>query len=403
MKKLNKNFNLLADDYLFAKVSAAVEKYKADFPQSDIISLGVGDATQPLVGKVIKACNDAAFEMSTDKFFRGYGPYDGYPFLKQAIVDYYKRRGVVIDIDDVFVTDGAKNGVGNLLDIFDSDVSVMIPDPVYPAYVDANVMAGHKIVYVEGNRGNGFLPMPSKKIKADLIYICSPNNPTGAAYTVDQLKEWVKFALDTDAIIIYDAAYEAFAEEKNIARSIYQVNGARDCAIEICSLSKIAGFTGVRCGWTVIPGGNLTNVNRMWYKRQSIKSNGTGYIVQRMAEAALKGGYDEVVKSLGVYKSNAKLITDKFKKLGMEFTGGVNSPYIWFYTGVDSWEFFDYLLKKAKIVCTPGSGFGKNCNGWIRITAFNTPARTAEAIKRFEMFWKDFIEVRGSIFKPLKK
>ncbi len=403
MKKLNKNFGLLSDDYLFAKVAASVEKYKTDFPNSDVINLGIGDVTQPLPVKVTQACKDAAVEMGIDKYFRGYGPYDGYPFLKDAIVDYYRMRGIAIDPDDVFVTDGAKNGVGNILDLFDPDTVVMIPEPVYPAYVDANVMAGHKIVYIDANKENGFLPMPPKKAKVDLIYICSPNNPTGAAYTVDQLKEWVKFALENDALIIYDAAYEAFIEGEDVARSIYQVTGARDCAVEICSLSKMAGFTGVRCGWTVIPNGNLTQLNRMWYKRQSIKFNGTSYVVQRMAESALRGGYEDVKRIVNLYKRNAKLICDKFTELGIEFTGGVNAPYVWFNTGIDSWEFFEYMLKKAKVVCTPGSGFGKNCNGWIRLSAFNTPERTAEAIKRFEAFWNDFVEVRDKIFKPLKQ
>ncbi len=401
MKKLNKNFRALTDDYLFAEVAKRVEDYKTSFPNSDIISLGIGDVTQPLSLKVTDACKNAANEMSTKTGFRGYGPYDGYPFLKNAIVDYYKLRGIEIDSDEVFVTDGAKNGIGNIFDLFDEYNTVMIPVPVYPAYVDANVMHGHKIVYVNGNRENGFLAMPPRKGKADIIYICSPNNPTGAAYSVDQLKEWVEFALDNDAVILYDAAYESYIESENAAHSIFQVTGARDCAIEFCSLSKMAGFTGVRCGWTVIP--MASPLNRMWLRRQSTKSNGISYIVQRMAESALKGGYEDTKKMVDLYKKNAKIICNKFSELGVEYTGGVDAPYVWFFCGIDSWDFFDYLLKKARIVCTPGSGFGKNCNGWIRITSFNTPERTLDAIKRFEVFWKEFVEVRDKLFKRIDK
>ncbi len=410
MKKLNKNFDRLNDEYLFAEVAKRVDAYKSEFPRSDVISLGVGDVTQPLPIKVVDAGKDAATELSTRLGFRGYGPYDGYPFLKNAIVDYYKLRGVKIDADEVFVTDGAKNGIGNILDLFDESNLVMIPNPVYPAYVDANVMAGRKIVYVDGNRENGFLAMPPRKSKADIIYLCSPNNPTGAAYTVEQLKAWVEFALDNDAVILYDAAYEAFIDEsktgadvepdKRIARSIFEVTGARDCAVEICSFSKMAGFTGVRCGWTVIP--MVSPLNRMWLRRQAIKFNGTSYIVQRMAESALRGGYEDVKKMIKQYKNNAKLITTSFDKLGIEYTGGVDAPYIWFWTGIDSWQFFDYMLKKARLVCTPGSGFGKNSNGWIRVTSFNTPDKTLEAVNRFEAFWKEFIEVKDKLFAPVK-
>lgn len=399
MKKLNKNFKNLADDYLFAEIAKRVEAYKNEFPGADVISLGVGDVTQPLSLKVVDACKAAAMDMSTKTGFHGYGPYDGYPFVKSAIVDYYKRFDVDINADEVFVNDGAKNGIGNFLDLFDPDVTVMIPDPVYPAYVDANVIAGHKIVYVNATKENGFAAMPPKRCTADIIYICSPNNPTGTAYTVEQLKVWVDYALENDALIIYDAAYEAFIDGRSAAHSIFEVTGARDCAVEVCSLSKTAGFTGVRCGWITIP--MASPLNRMWLKRQSIKFNGTSYIVQRMAESALRGGYDDVKKSVAVYKSNAKLIMKKFDALGIEYTGGVHAPYIWFNCGIDSWEFFDYLLKKARIVCTPGSGFGKNGNGWIRLTAFNTPERTEEAVKRFEPFWKEFIDVRDKLFTNL--
>lgn len=399
--KLNKNFNNLKENYLFAEVSKRVEKYKEEFPSADVISLGIGDVTLPLSGKAVEACKEAATEMSTKAGFRGYGPYDGYPFLKNAIVDYYKMRHVEINADEVFVTDGAKNGIGNFLDLFDEDNTVLIPDPVYPAYVDANVLSGHKIIYADATRENGFLAMPPKRTKADIIYICSPNNPTGAAYTAEQLKAWVDYALENNAVIFYDAAYEAYIEGKGIVRSIYEVTGARDCAVEFCSFSKMAGFTGVRCGWTVIPMG--LPLNRMWLHRQAIKFNGTSYVVQRMAERMLRGGYEDTKRMVASYKANAKTIMKKFDALGIEYTGGVNAPYIWFYCGVDSWAFFDYLLKKARIVCTPGCGFGKNGNGWVRLTSFNSAERTEEAMRRFEACWKEFTDVRDKLFAPLDK
>ncbi|MCH5165568.1 MAG: LL-diaminopimelate aminotransferase [Clostridiales bacterium] len=394
--KLNRNFKNLKENYLFAEVSKRVDAYKAEFPNSDIISLGIGDVTIPLSQKAVEACKDSAIAMSTKSGFKGYGPYDGYDFLKNAIVDYYKKRGVKIEADEVFVTDGAKNGIGNFLDLFDAGNTVMIPDPVYPAYVDANVLAGHKVVYVDATKENKFLAMPPKRGKADIIYICSPNNPTGAAYTKDQLKEWVDFALDKQAVILYDAAYEAYINGKTAARSIFEVTGARDCAVEFCSFSKMAGFTGVRCGWTVIP--MSSPLNRMWLHRQAIKFNGTSYVVQRMAESMLKEGFDDSLKMVEAYKKNAKIITDKFDALGIEYTGGEHAPYIWFNCGIDSWQFFDYMLKKARIVCTPGSGFGRNGNGWIRLTSFNSKERTEEAVSRFVPFWKEFVEVRNKLF-----
>lgn len=394
--KLNRNFKELKENYLFSEVASRVDKYKAEFPTADVISLGIGDVTLPLSSKAVDACKDAATSMSTKTGFKGYGPYDGYPFLKNAVVDYYKMRGVDIHPDEVFVTDGAKNGIGNFLDLFDPDNTVMIPDPVYPAYVDANVLAGNKIVYVDATPENGFLAMPPKRGKADIIYICSPNNPTGAAYTKDRLKQWVDYALSTGAVILYDAAYEAYIEVKDIVRSIFEIPGSRDCAVEFCSFSKMAGFTGVRCGWTVIPMGSP--LNRMWLHRQAIKFNGTSYVVQRMAESMLRGGYEDAKRMVASYKHNAKIITKKFDELGIEYTGGVNAPYIWFDCGVDSWQFFDYLLKNARIVCTPGSGFGKNGNGWIRFTSFNSQERTELAMLRFEPFWKQFIEIKEKLF-----
>lgn len=398
--KLNRNFKNLKEEYLFAEVARRVKDYGDKFPNSDVISLGIGDITVPLSLKAVAACKDAANGMSTQSGFHGYGPYDGYPFLKDAIVDYYKMRGIAINADEVFITDGAKNGIGNFSDILDVDNTVMICDPVYPAYVDANIMAGRKIIYADATRENGFLAMPPKKCKADIIYLCSPNNPTGVAYTQEQLKAWVDFALENQAIILYDAAYEAYVEGRGAARSIFEVTGARDCAVEFCSFSKMAGFTGVRCGWTIIP--MCSPLNRMWLHRQAIKFNGTSYIVQKMAESMLRGGYEDVKRMVADSKKNAKIITRKFDELGIEYTGGIHAPYVWFFCGIDSWQFFDYLLAKARIVCTPGSGFGKNGNGWIRFTAFNSQERTEEAIRRFAAFWREFVDVKGKLFAPVK-
>lgn len=386
--KLNKNFDNLKENYLFAEVGRRVQQYKSANPAADVISLGIGDVTIPLSKSAVEACKATGEQMGTVQGFRGYAPYDGYDFLKDAIVDYYKLRNITISADEVFVTDGAKNGIGNFLDLFDSDNVVMIPDPVYPAYVDANVMDGRKIVYCNATRENKFLAMPPKDVKADIIYLCSPNNPTGAAYTKQQLKQWVDYALKNNAVILYDAAYEAYIEGKNIARSIFEAEGARDCAVEFCSFSKMAGFTGVRCGWTIIP--KSSPLNGLWLHRQAIKFNGTSYVVQRMAESMLRGGYAESLDMVKAYKNNAKVITKKFDELGIEYTGGDNAPYIWFYCGVDSWEFFDRLLNKAQLVCTPGSGFGDNGKGWIRLTSFNSSERTKEAVLRFEAFWKEF-------------
>lgn len=397
--KLNKNYKNLSEDYLFAEVSKRVAAYKAEFPQADVISLGIGDITLPLPLKIADACKEAAVELSTKAGLHGYGPYDGYPFMKSAVVDYYKMKGITIDPDEVFIGSGAKDALGDFLDLFDSDNTVMIPDPVYPAYVDANVMDGRKIVYVDGNLENGFLPMPPKKGKADIIYICSPNNPTGAAYNAEQLKAWVDYALEQNAVIFYDAAYESFVNNPKIVRSIFEITGAKDCAVEFCSLSKMAGFTGVRCGWTVIP--LASPLNRMWLRRQSTKYNGTSYVVQRMAARALRGGLEECQRTVAYYRGNAVKIMETFNKLGIEYMGGENAPYVWFYCGINSWEFFDYLLKKARIVVTPGSGFGKNGEGWVRITSFNTSERIADALARFEPFWKEFIATRDKIFKVL--
>lgn len=386
----NLNYRNLAENYLFAEVEKRTAKYLSAHPNNKLLRLGIGDVTLPLVPEVIKALHSAVDDMSKKDTFRGYGPYEGYSFLRDSINGYYKSNGVDISIDEIFISDGAKSDLGNVLDIFSTDGTVLIPDPVYPVYVDTNVMAGRKIIYADANINNGFLPMPERHMHADVIYICSPNNPTGAAYTKTQLKEWVNYANAEGAVILYDAAYECFIEDSNLARSIFQIEGARTCAIEFCSFSKIAGFTGTRCGYTVIPKELEKSgifANKMWLRRQSTKSNGVPYIVQKGAAAVFtERGRKEIQKNLAYYKNNAHLIANAMQELQIWHTGGKNSPYIWFKcpNGMDSWQFFDYLLNNAQVVGTPGAGFGKNGEGFFRLTAFGSAQSTLEAVTRIK-------------------
>ncbi len=392
--KANKNFSNLDENYLFAEVAARTNAYCASHPEKKVLRLGIGDVTLPLAGAVTDAMHDAVNDMSRSATFKGYGPYEGYDFLRDAIAGYYASFGVKISSDEVFVSDGAKSDIGNILDIFSGENTVLIPDPVYPVYVDTNVMAGRKVIYASANERNGFLPMPEKGLEADIIYICSPNNPTGAAYSKDQLKEWVDYANGRGAIILYDAAYECFVAEKDLARSIFEIEGARSCAIEFCSFSKIAGFTGTRCGYTVIPKELVAdgeNVGKMWLRRQSTKFNGVCYIVQKGAAAVFtERGMKEIKENLAVYQRNAKEIASCMERLGIWYTGGKNSPYIWLKCpgGKGSWEFFDELLDNVQVVGTPGAGFGRNGEGFFRLTAFGSEAVTKEATQRIEAYLK---------------
>ena len=388
--ELNRNFNDIKESYLFAEVGARASAYASAHPDKQVLKLGIGDVTLPLVPAVIDALHKAVDEMADSATFRGYGPYEGYGFLRDAIKNYYAGYGVNVSSDEIFVSDGAKSDLGNILDLFAKQNTVLVPDPVYPVYVDTNLMAGRKVIYACANAGNGFLPMPDYKVKADIIYICSPNNPTGASYSTAQLKEWVDYANKLGAVILYDAAYECFITEKDVARSVFQIEGARTCAIEFCSFSKIAGFTGTRCGYTVIPRElekNGLNVNKMWLRRQSTKFNGVPYIVQRGAEAVFtQEGQRQIKENIAFYRRNAKLIADCMDRLGIWYTGGKNSPYIWLKCpgGMGSWEFFDYLLNNAQVVGTPGAGFGENGEGFFRLTAFGSERVTAEAVARIE-------------------
>lgn len=385
---INKNYLNLEASYLFSTIAKKVSEYSEANPDKNIIRLGIGDVTLPLCNAVVNAMKSAVEEMGVQETFRGYGPEQGYDFLKSAIRDYYAKHNVGLELDEIFISDGAKSDLGNILDILGTDNRVMVQDPVYPVYVDTNIMAGRKIVYSDSNESNGFLPMPDENVKADIIYLCSPNNPTGAVYTKEQLAEWIKYARKNNALILFDSAYEAFISDETLPRSIFEIEGAKECAIEFCSFSKTAGFTGTRCGYTVVPNALVyddTKLNKLWLRRQTTKFNGVPYIVQKGAAAVFtEEGQKEIMKNIGYYKENAKIITDALDKLGIWYTGGTNSPYIWLKcpNNMKSWEFFDYLLNNVQIVGTPGSGFGNNGEGYFRLTSFGSREKTVEAMDR---------------------
>lgn len=385
---INKNYLNLEASYLFSTIAKKVSEYSEANPDKNIIRLGIGDVTLPLCNVVVNAMKSAVEEMGVQETFRGYGPEQGYDFLKSAIRDYYAKHNVGLELDEIFISDGAKSDLGNILDILGTDNKVMVQDPVYPVYVDTNIMAGRKIVYSDSNESNGFLPMPDENVKADIIYLCSPNNPTGAVYTKEQLAEWIKYARKNNALILFDSAYEAFISDETLPRSIFEIEGAKECAIEFCSFSKTAGFTGTRCGYTVVPNALVyddTKLNKLWLRRQTTKFNGVPYIVQKGAAAVFtEDGQKEIMKNIGYYKENAKIITDALDKLGIWYTGGTNSPYIWLKcpNNMKSWEFFDYLLNNVQIVGTPGSGFGNNGEGYFRLTSFGSREKTVEAMDR---------------------
>lgn len=394
---INTNYANLKNNYLFSTVAEKVRVYSEAHPQADIIKLGIGDVTKPLAKTVIQALHDAVDENAKAETFMGYGPEQGYAFLREALADYYGKLGADIDADEVFVSDGAKSDIANILDIFSKDCHVVIPDPVYPVYLDTNVMDGRKVSFLNANEGNNFLPMPEDlgtDEKVDILYLCSPNNPTGACYNKDQLQTWVDFANAQGAVIFFDSAYEVFASGTDLPRTIFAIPGARTCAIEIASLSKTAGFTGTRCSYTVVPKELVRDgqsLKDMWFRRQSTKFNGTPYIVQKAAEAVFtEEGYAEIMENIAGYKENAKIIADTLDELGIYYTGGHYSPYVWLKcpNGMSSWEFFDFLLEKAQVVGTPGEGFGKNGEGFFRLTAFNTPERTREAMERLKEILK---------------
>lgn len=395
MPKLNEHYQDLKESYLFSEIAHRVSAYSEAHPDANIIRLGIGDVTLPLGSLAIKGLHEGVDAMASAETFKGYGPEQGYEFLRKAISEYYARNGAEVDPADIFISDGAKSDTGNISELFSNDNVILIPDPVYPVYVDSNLMGGKHVTYISGNAENDFLPMPDPSVHADIIYLCSPNNPTGAVYNKAQLKEWVDYALANDAVILFDSAYEAFVSDPELPRSIYTIEGAKKCAIEFCSLSKTAGFTGTRCGYTVVPrelvftasNGKEMSLHAMWNRRQCTKFNGTSYIIQKGASAVFsEEGMKQCQENIHYYQENARIIAETLKKKNIRFFGGVHSPYIWFECpdGMESWEFFDYLLNNAQVVGTPGAGFGENGKNYFRLTSFNNHENTIEAMKRFE-------------------
>ncbi|MDD3252375.1 MAG: LL-diaminopimelate aminotransferase [Lachnospiraceae bacterium] len=395
MPKLNEHYQDLKESYLFAEIAHRVAAYTQAHPDQKVIRLGIGDVTLPLGSLALAGLHEGVDAMASPDTFKGYGPEQGYAFLRDAISAYYARSGVSVDAGDIFISDGAKSDTGNIAELFDADNVILIPDPVYPVYVDSNVMSGKKVTYISGNAENAFLPMPDPAVHADIIYLCSPNNPTGAVYNREQLQEWVNYALANDAVILFDSAYEAFITDPDLPRSIYAIEGAKRCAIEFCSLSKTAGFTGTRCGYTVVPkelvftasNGVQMSLHAMWNRRQSTKFNGTSYIVQSGAAAVFtEDGMKQCRANIQYYQENARIIADTLTRKNIRFFGGVHSPYIWFEcpNGMESWAFFDELLTRAQVVGTPGAGFGENGKHYFRLTSFGNHENTLEAMKRFE-------------------
>lgn len=396
MPQINENYLKLEKNYLFINIAKKVNAYKEAHPDADIIRMGIGDVTLPICKAAVDAMKKGADEMGVKETFKGYEDSGaGYDFLREAVSGYYKSFGVDVPADDIRINDGAKADCGNIVDIFGDDNTILITDPAYPVYVDSNLMSGRKVIYADSNEENGFAAMPDENVHADIIYLCSPNNPTGSAYTKDQLKTCIDYALKNNAVIIYDAAYEAFITEEDIPRSIYAVEGAKKCAIEMCSLSKTAGFTGMRCGYTVVPkeltakasDGTEVSLKQLWNRREGSKFNGVSYPVQCAAAAVFTPeGQEQIKVNISYYQQNAKTIASALDELGIKYTGGKNSPYIWLKcpNGLGSWEFFDLLLEKANVVGTPGAGFGKNGEGWFRLTSFGDKDRTVEAMERIK-------------------
>lgn len=386
----NMNYANLKDSYLFFKIAQKTKKFLENNPGKKLLRLGIGDVSLPLCDAVIGALHEAVNDQAVKERFHGYMPECGAPFLREAIAEYYNKRGVKITADEVFVSSGASDELGDILDLFDRSATALVIEPAYPAYVDANVMAGRKILHLSSDERNGFLPRPDQSVKADILYICSPNNPTGAAYNKEQLKEWVDFAADNGSVILFDAAYEAFIEDDDIPHSIFEVAGADECAIEICSLSKTAGFTGTRLGYTVIPKRlerNNMNFNAMWVRNRTTKTNGVSYIIQKGGAAVFTSeGQSQIKRNIALYKENAKRIMSALDKVGIRYTGGRNAPYVWMKCpgGMGSWEFFDLLLNKIQVVGTPGEGFGSCGEGYFRFSSFGSTEETKEAADRLQ-------------------
>ncbi|MBO4898604.1 MAG: LL-diaminopimelate aminotransferase [Clostridia bacterium] len=384
----NMNYANLKDSYLFYNISQKIKAYLEKNPDKHLYRMGIGDVSLPLCDAVIKALHEGVNDQAEKESFHGYMPECGAPFLRETIADYYGRRGVFLSSEEVFVSSGASDELGDILDLFDRSGTALVIEPAYPAYVDANVMAGRKIEFLASNKENGFLPEPTEDLKADLLYICSPNNPTGAVFSREKLKKWVDYANKNGSVILFDAAYEAFIEDDSLPHSIFEIEDAKTCAIEICSLSKTAGFTGTRLGYTVIPKTlerNGMNLNAMWVRNRTTKTNGVSYIIQKGASAVFTPeGQEQIHNNIRIYKNNAKVFMKALDELGIWYCGGKNAPYIWMKCpeGVSSWEMFDKLLNEIQVVGTPGSGFGACGEGYFRFSMFGDPEDTKEAAKR---------------------
>ena len=409
MALVNEHFLKLPGNYLFADVARKVNAFKSAHKNVNVISLGTGDVTQPLAPAVVEALHKAADEMGRAETFRGYGPEQGYQFLREAIIkNDYLPRGIHLDINEVFINDGAKSDTGNIQELIRWDNSIGVTDPIYPVYLDSNSMIGRSgvkdshdrwsnVVYFPCTAENNFIPeIPNRRV--DVVYLCYPNNPTGTVISKEELRKWINYALHNDALIFYDAAYEAYIQDPDIPHSIYEIRGARKCAIEFRSYSKTAGFTGVRCGYTIVPEevsaatleGKRIELNPLWLRRQCTKFNGTSYLSQRAAEAIYTPeGKKQVRKTIAYYMQNAELMLKRFRTLGYEVYGGANAPYVWMKTphGMPSWRFFEEMLNRAHVVCTPGAGFGPSGEGYARFTAFGTHEQTEEALKRIERWF----------------
>ena len=384
----NMHYRDLKESYLFAGIAQKVKKYQMEHPEKHIYRMGIGDVSLPLCDAVIAALHEGVADQANKETFHGYMPECGAQFLRETVAKHYAERGVILDTDEVFVSSGASDELGDILDLFDRRSSALVIEPAYPAYVDANVIAGREIVHLASGKEDGFLPEPRENFKADILYICSPNNPTGAVFSRNQLQAWVDFANENGAIILFDAAYEAFIEDETLPHSIFELDGAETCAIEICSLSKTAGFTGTRLGYTVIPKALNRcgmNFNAMWVRNRTTKTNGVSYIIQKGGAAVFTPeGQAQIKANIQIYKNNAKVLMEALDQLGIWYTGGKNAPYIWLKcpNGMGSWEFFDYLLNEIQVVGTPGEGFGACGEGYFRFSTFGSPEDTKEAARR---------------------
>lgn len=384
----NTNYNNLKESYLFYHIGQKTKAYLKEHPDQSLYRMGIGDVSFPLCDEVIKALHKAVDDQGRMHTFHGYMPECGDPDLRETIAEYYKKRKVSLLPEEVFISSGASDELGDILDLFGKEKTVLIMEPAYPAYTDANIIAGNRIIPIPSGEKDGFVPLPDETVTADVIYICSPNNPTGAVFNQEQLKTWVDYANRTDAVILFDAAYEAFIEEEKIPHSIFEIEGAQTCAIEICSLSKTAGFTGTRLGYTIVPKAlerNGMNLNKMWVRNRTTKTNGVSYIIQKGGAAVFtEEGQKQIHERIQVYKNNAKVLMEALDKLGIWYCGGKNAPYIWMKCpdGMGSWEFFDYLLQKIQVVGTPGEGFGACGEGYFRFSTFGLPEETKEAARR---------------------